>query len=478
MGKNDVDRLREQITELEMIFHLSLGEIFVTDGQGICVRVNAACQKHYGLKEEEMIGKHVTELVNEGLFQPSTTLKVLEEKREVTLIQSSSKGKKLHVTSTPVFNNEGEIIRVISNSVDITDVLTLQNKIEEMEKVIQQYNSELEKLRRSSDAYGQLVVKSSAMKKIFKVLEQVAKVDSTLLLLGESGVGKTKIAQWVHENSHRSQHAFIEINCNAIPPTLFESELFGYEPGSFSGANKTGSIGLIEAAEKGTLFLDEIGDLSLDLQAKLLQVIQSQSFIKIGGRKKKKVDVRIIAATNQDLEKLIEQKKFRRDLYYRLSVVPIKIPSLRERKEDIVELIFTILERINQKYGLSKEFSPHTLEQLMECDWPGNIRELENTIEKLVVTTEGNVIHTDFMNGVIDQAIQKTISTASPEEFISTLLAQPALDLKQVIEEIEQKLIMSATEKLHSTRKLAAYFGTSQSTISRKCQKYNISIQK
>ncbi|SHE63551.1 PAS domain S-box-containing protein [Seinonella peptonophila] len=467
---DELKQLKEQMKELDMIFQLSHDEIFVTDGEGYCVRVNPVCQKHYGLHETDMVGKHVTELVEQGLFNPSSTLKVLKEKKQVTMIQSTSTGIKLHVTSTPVFDESGNLIRVISNSLDITDIVSLQAQIRNLEEMIDHSHFELEKLRYEKKTYGKLVVKSIAMKKVFQMLERIAKVDSTVLLLGESGVGKTEIARWIHQNSRRHKHAFVEINCGAIPPNLFESELFGYEPGSFTGALRAGQQGLLESAHLGTLFLDEIGELPLELQTKILQVIQDKSFLRIGGRERKTVDVRIIAATNRDLERMVQQKQFRQDLYYRLSVVPIRIPSLRDRRDDLIELIYTLLSQVNQQYEMNKVLSSNAMEYLLTYHWPGNVRELQNTIERLAVTSEGNLITLNSSDISLPEQNEKTLE-------LDQLMEEDGLNLREVLESVEKKIIKTYIQKYKSTRKVAALLQTSQSSISRKCLKYGISNQ-
>lgn len=477
---NSTDELQKKIAELEEIFDLSLYEIFITDTYGTCVKVNPICAENIGVKPEELLGRNVKDLVNEGIFMPSATLKVLEEKQPVTLIQTTVSGKKLHLTSTPVFNEAGEITLVISNAIDITKLFSLKDKMREMEQVIENYHKRNANISNNQSQYGnKIIAKNPAMIQILELLMRVSRVNSTVLLLGESGVGKTEIAKWIHERSNRSQGNFIEISCDSIPSSLFESELFGYEAGSFSGALSSGRQGLIEVAENGTLFLDEIGDLSLDLQTKLLQVIENKSFKKIGSMRARRINTRIIAATSKSLQELVNQGKFHEELYNHLSVIPIKIPPLRERRDELIELIFSLLDRINIKYNSMKILSPKLLEDLITHDWPGNIRELENTLERLIVTSDDVVIDRELR--VYPAKEKQSVQQNETEQLLHSekyldVLTNSKLSLDERLEMVEKEILEYYMEKLGSTRKVAKYLQTSQSTVSRKCLKYNIKM--
>ncbi|WP_052343660.1 sigma-54 interaction domain-containing protein [Bacillus massiliigorillae] len=476
-----VKMLQKQVNDLETIFQCSQFEIFVTDGNGVCLKVNQVGVDNMGLPKSEIVGRNVRDLVNQGIFNPSATVQVIEEKKTVQIIQLMANGERRHITSTPVFDEDGELKLIISNSMDISEVLSLRDKMKEMERLVEIYNDRMATQRKTEVLYGsKIVAKSPVMIQIMELLTRVSKVNSTVLLLGESGVGKTEIAKWIHGESGRSEGKFVEINCGAIPASLFESELFGYEPGAFSGGLPTGKKGLIELAHKGTLFLDEIGELSLDLQVKLLQVIQSKSFMKIGGRTYKEVDIRIIAATNRDLKEMVENGDFRQDLYYRLAVVPIKVPPLRERRDELIELIFSLLDRINKKYGSMKVLAPHVLEELVEYDWPGNIRELENTLERLVVTTEGTLIdkalHVKHSNeNRVVEAEQEVLQ--EEQKLYKNIIDHPNLSLEERLQLVEKEILSHYMNELGSTRKVAKILNSSQSTISRKCQKYNIKVR-
>lgn len=448
--------------ELESIFESSYDEIFVVDGNGIALRVNSACERNYGLKAAEIIGKSVFELEKTGIFTPSVTREVFEKKERVNLIQKTKAGRHLLVAANPVFNNEGELIRVVCNSRDLTEVLKLKKQLDEKEKLIKEYNDQLKEMKEKQEkqaTYTEVIYESTQMQKIVELIEKLALVDSTVLLLGESGVGKTLLAKKIHDRSSRKKEKFYKLNCGAIPENLIESELFGYEEGSFSGAKKGGKKGIIEYAHKGTLFLDEIGELPFNLQVKLLHVLQEKTFQRIGGTEDIAVDVRIIAATNKDLQEMVKEKRFREDLYYRLNVIPIDIPPLRERKEDIYPLIKYYLDKVNEKYNKYHDLDPRTISILLDYEWPGNIRELENMIERLIVTADEEVITPDQLPNhlFVEEA------TKNDNEDIS---------LKEWLEVKEKEIIETMYNKYNSSYKVAEVLKISQSSANRKIRKY------
>jgi transcriptional regulator with PAS, ATPase and Fis domain len=291
----------------------------------------------------------------------------------------------------------------------------------------------------------------------------VAGVDSTVLLLGESGVGKEVVAKLLHRLSKRSTKPLVAINCSAIPENLIESELFGYETGAFTGAQKRGKQGLIEFANEGTLFLDEIGELPLSLQVKLLRVLQDKKLMRLGGITEIDVNVRIVAATNRDLYKMVIDKQFRADLYYRLNVIPIEIPPLRKRKSDILPLCHHFIDVYNHKYGINKELSLSTGQALENYDWPGNVRELENLIERLVVTTNHNII--DFED--LPQFLVHNDSDIN-----SKIKIDEIMHLREAQELTEKLLIEKAYENYKNTYEMAEALGVNQSTVVRKINKY------
>ncbi|PEQ29636.1 sigma-54 interaction domain-containing protein [Bacillus thuringiensis] len=439
------------LMDLKDVFEYAFDEIFVTDEQGIVVRVNSTCERHYQLAAEELVGKHVKELQKDGIFYPSATLEVIEKKRPIELVQTTKSGEYLHVRTRPVFDDEGNLRRVISYSRDLTELYQLRQKVEEMDNQLKTYKKEL----RETYEHEGLIFKSLAMQKIVDTIKKVSVVDSTVLVLGETGVGKSRLVRHLHEVSHRKNESFYEINCAALPTNLIESELFGYSGGSFTGANREGKKGLLESAHKGTLFLDEIGEMPIEIQAKLLQVLQEKTFRPIGGRELKKVDVRIVAATNRDLSEMVKQGTFRKDLYYRLNVIPIAIPPLRERTEDILPLIYHYLQHFNKKYGRDVKLAPSTLQMFVGYPWEGNNREIENVIERIVITVDDVVTVEDLPLSMQEAAVE-----------------QSGQSLYKMLEEVERNIILKVYKTYGSSYKVAEFLQISQSAATRKIKKF------
>lgn len=464
----------ETLRELEAIFDSSFDEIFVTDGKGVCLRVNSASERLYGLPPSALIGRNVAELEREGIFSPSVTLMVLRERRLVRLVQTTRTGRRIIVTANPVFDERGEIIRVVCNSRDVTDLHDLKEQIYELEE---RYSQELAGLRQEVTRLPGLIAQSPGMRRVDEIVRKVAGVDTTILLLGESGVGKNAIARAIHRLSQRANGPFIEVNCGAIPETLLESELFGYEPGAFTGALKAGKPGLIEVASGGTLFLNEVGDLPASLQVKLLHVIQERSLTRVGGTKAKDLDLRIVAATNHDLKQRVQEGRFRADLFYRLNVVPILLPPLRDRQEDIPPLLQQQLERIEARYGLRRRFSGAAVRHLLSYPWPGNVRELENVIERIVVTSDQELIDGAFVAEVLGLPTAPTpVAVRLPAE-AAPLTEPKAESLPEAVERLERHLISDALRRYGSTHRAAAALGVSQATVVRKAHHLGLSIQ-
>ncbi|AXK16546.1 RNA polymerase subunit sigma-54 [Bacillus toyonensis] len=439
------------LMDLKDVFEYAFDEIFVTDEQGIVVRVNSTCERHYQLAAEELVGKHVKELQKDGIFYPSATLEVIEKKRPIELVQTTKSGEYLHVRTRPVFDDEGNLRRVISYSRDLTELYQLRQKVEEMDNQLKTYKKEL----RETYEHEGLIFKSIAMQKIIETIKKVSVVDSTVLVLGETGVGKSRLVRHLHEVSRRKNESFYEINCAALPTNLIESELFGYSGGSFTGANREGKKGLLESAHKGTLFLDEIGEMPLEIQAKLLQVLQEKTFRPIGGRELKKVDVRIVAATNRDLSEMVKRGTFRKDLYYRLNVIPISIPPLRERTEDILPLVYHYLQHFNKKYGRDVKLAPSTLQMFVGYPWEGNNREIENVIERIVITADDIVTIEDLPIAMQESTVE-----------------QSGQSLYKMLEEVERNIILKAYKTCGSSYKVAEFLKISQSAATRKIKKF------
>jgi len=464
---HDVKNDEDAIKELDAVINATSDSIYVTDGSGKTLRINSACSKITGLDENVVIGMNIRDVVAKGMISKSCTLEVLRTKSKVTILQKVRDGKVVLVTGTPLFNDHGNIWRVVSSTRDITELNRLKNELEDARRTKDQYYTELVEMRvkQMADGEGDFVANSAQMQKVIELAMRVARTDSTVLVRGESGVGKEVVTKFIHRNSTRNKNALMKINCAAIPEQLLESELFGHEPGAFTGAMKKGKIGLIELANHGTLFLDEIGEMSLMLQAKILQVIQERNFYRVGGTKVIDVDIRIIAATNRYLEKLVAEKKFREDLFYRINVIPIMIPSLKERTSDIVPLLQSFFKKFNKKYLTAKKISNEALTYLNKYQWPGNIRELENLVEQLVVITPVDLVEPQHLPNYIQDSFNK-----NNEQIINT--PSGLVSLPVAMEEFEKRIFLSAYEISHNTYETASALGISQPTVVRKLKKY------
>lgn len=448
---------KELNNELDAIIESSFDGIFVTDAQGKAIRINEAYSRITGIKQEEVLGKTMHELVEEGVYDQSATILVMEKGEPVTISQEVRTGKTVLVTGNPVFDEHGKLIRVVTNVRDITELNNLRQELEQAYGLSQHYQEQLSKYK----VHDKYIMQSQKSRELVDLVLRLGKVDSTVLIQGESGVGKEVIAEILHSNSLRKDKPLVKINCGAIPETLLESELFGYDAGAFTGAKKGGKMGIFEIANGGTLLLDEIGELPLALQVKLLRVIQEREIVRVGGTKAIPIDVRIIAATNRDLREMVERNEFRKDLFYRLNVVPVMVPPLRERKEEIPALASEFIHRFNNKYGLNKRLDEGVLQRFLEYDWPGNVRELENVIERAIVTSPGDVI-------LEETCFPKTSKNNDNIDY------NEIGNLKMAIENLEKKLIADALEKYGSTRKAAHILGISQPTVVRKAAKYGI----
>jgi len=463
-----IKTIKNLIRELDIIVHYSSDELYVTDGNGNTILVNKAFEVNSGVPIRDVLGKNVEELEKEGIFKPSVTKLVLKEKKQVSIMQEYRNNTKVLVTGTPVFNEDGSIYRVITNSRDTAKLNNLRSQLEELENLKDSYYQELMSLKNYSTC--ELIIKSPEMKEILNLARKIAEVDSAVLLTGETGVGKGLLARYIHDNSIRRCRSFISINCGAIPENLLESELFGYEPGAFTGANQKGKKGKMELANQGTLFLDEVGELPLQLQVKLLDVIEKGVITRIGGTKVIKLDIRVIAATNQDLLLMINKGCFRKDLYYRLNVLPLEIPPLRNRKAEIMTLAEHFLKLFNQKYRKKKEISPDTNKFLLNYSWPGNVRELENLIERSVIVINEDVIQPYHLPEEIKMESLNLNVTKKKLENIAPL--------EKIINDIEKNILEKLYKECGNTYKIAQILKVNQSTVVRKLNKYNLNKQK
>lgn len=447
-----LDRLRQSALDFEEIFRNSFDGIFVADGAGMTLMVNEGCERNYDLSAADMIGRHVSEFEKAGWIRPVVAAQVARTGLRISTTQHTHTGKTILVTGIPLIDMAGNVRKVIINSRDMTELRQLQDTLAQTREKLRKVDEENEALRLQNLRVEHVVVRSEPMRRVAELAMRVARVDATVLITGPSGVGKDVIASMIHGESLRSAGPFIKINCGALPHDLLESELFGYEPGAFTGAQRTGKSGLVELANKGTLFLDEIGDMPLGLQVKLLQMLQDRTVVRIGGTRAMAVDVRVIAATNRDLKGMVEARTFRDDLYYRLNVIPIQVPSLADRKDDVAPMVHQFVEEFNDRYGCRRTMSEQAMALLIAYDWPGNVRELRNVVERLIVTCETDVISPEFLDGVLP----REVLDAQPNSF------------RQRVGRFERRLVEDAMRQVGNTRDAARLLGLSQSSVVRK----------
>ncbi len=464
----ELEVTKELNKELDAIIDSVYEGIYITDGDANTLRINKAYTRMTGIRPGEVLGKNMKMLVEKGIYSESVTLHVLEKKEPVTILHQIKGNQKCLITGSPIFNDNKEVIRVVTTVRDVTELNKLEKKLAAAKSISVKYHQELQHLRRQQMRQTDLVEHSAAMKQVLALAHRAAQVDATVLISGETGAGKEMVAKFIHKNSPRHKAPFINVNCAAIPESLLESELFGYEKGAFTGAQNTGKPGLFELADTGTFFLDEIGDLPHGLQAKLLRVLQDKAVIRIGGTKSKQLDVRILAASNQHLEQLVKEGGFRQDLFYRLNVIPVSIPPLRERREEIPYLAKHFLDMYNERHHQKKQLSDSAIEVLMNHEWPGNVRELRNLMERLVVIGNKDLITRDQIFG---------LEAVAPDGALPVLPAGGRVRLREAVAEIEKQLIQKALSEKGSTRKAARWLGVSQPTIIRKAKRYGVQAE-
>lgn len=456
--RKDDENYRQMI---EMIIETSFDGIYITDGMANTIFINKGYERITGLKRENLIGQNMADIISKGLMSEATSFWVLENKQTKTVYQCFNTGKSALVTSTPFFDENGDIKMIVSNVRDITELKELQENVKQSKSENIKYKGIIEELKLQIISNDYIIAEDEKMLDLLMLAKRVARVDTTVLINGETGSGKEVIAKFIYNNSSRKDKPFIKINCGAIPENLIESEFFGYSEGSFTGAVKGGKMGIFEAANNGTLLLDEVGELPLNMQVKLLRVLQDGQFERLGSNKSIKVDVRIIASTNRNLEDMVENGLFREDLYYRLNVVPLKAMPLRERKSSIIPLVEYFIKVYNEKHGIQKTLSQEVLRYLYKYCWPGNVRELKNMVERITITTLGNVVKvTDLPSHIIEAVDKNNDEISAPTK------------LSDAIECIERDMIFSAYERHRNVRIAARELGIDASTFVRKRKKY------
>ncbi|MFS0863992.1 sigma 54-interacting transcriptional regulator [Fredinandcohnia sp. 179-A 10B2 NHS] len=460
---NEIEYIKDLNNDLHAILSSIYDEILVVNAKGELIRFSdTEISQFWGVELKSLLGKNIIELEQKGLFSPSVTRLVLEKKKKVSVVQETKAGKKILAVGKPIFDENGDLSRIIIASRDITETTKLKNELRHMREITDQYKRELDDMKTKDLFYKKLIYCSTKMEQIMTQVKKIADFSSTVLIYGESGVGKEVIAQAIHQFGKRSKKPFLKLNCGAIPENLLESELFGYSKGAFTGAERNGKEGYFKQADGGVLFLDEIGEMPLHLQVKLLRVLQEQEVIPIGSTKPIKVDVQIIAATNKNLEKMVEKREFREDLFYRLNVIPIHIPPLRERSEDIPLLAFHFIQQLNERYNRNYHLTPDALNLLEVHSWPGNIRELQNMIERLVVSADDEAIDAEFVNRFL--LLGSELKKTKP-------IVTKILPLQEALDSVEEQLILMAMKHYKTTTKAAKALGISQSSVSRKYQK-------
>ncbi|CAK7053286.1 hypothetical protein CIW83_17265 [Tissierella sp. P1] len=450
----NLERIKDIFNSLDVGVH-------VVDGKGITVLYNKICEEIEGISEDWIVGKDMKKLVHDGVYSESVALEVIEKGQKTAKTQKVN-GRYIFSTGIPIYEN-GELINVVVSVMDMTSLENLKLQFNELKSVNVRMQKELDILNAIDGQNDSIISKSKEIENIKILALRIAKVDSTVLIEGESGVGKGIFSKYIHEHSNRKNGPFVKVDCSSLPESLIESELFGYEEGAFTGAKKEGKVGLIQLANEGTLFLDEIGELPLNLQVKLLNLIQDKVFQKVGGTKNISINTRIIAATNKDLYTMVEEGTFRRDLYYRLKVIPIVIPPLRERKTDVVPLVNFFLKKFNDHYNYEKIISAKAMNLLINYDWPGNVRELQNEIERLVVTSESEVIsEVDVLYGDIG----KTRSMDIDENKL----------FKENVYSYERALLEDYIYRTSDIHELSQKTGLEVSTLRKKAKKLEVDL--
>ena len=454
------------------ILESSYDGIYITDGGANTLYVNEAYEKMTGIKREELVGYNMKDLIKNKLYDSSGSLLVLQTKDKVSLRQKVVKSnKEILITSTPVFCEE-EIIYIVTNVRDISDLSSLQKRLKKFEILSKEYEEALKIMK--DQMYGLINSNDIRSEKMIHLTEKIlklAKIDVPLMLGGETGVGKTYFAKYIHMNSQRKDKEFISLNCGAIPKTLIETELFGYVQGAYTGASNKGKAGIFELANGSTIFLDEIAEFDLDMQVKLLKVLEEGEIRRVGSDKSIKVDFRLITASNKDLKQMVKEGKFREDLYYRISAFPIIIPPLRERKEDILQIILYFLGIFNEKYRMNKHFTYSALKELKSYSWPGNIRELKNIIEQSLILSNDNEIKFIIWNEKDDINLYPSKTIDKDDIYIKNierLIVEEGYSLKEVTEKIQKDLIKRILKKEKKQKIVAKILKVDEATISRK----------
>ncbi len=460
-----------QSNYFDEILNLINEGILLSDRNGIQLYVNKTYEEFTGVSRESMIGKTAMQMREQGFFDVILNPEVVRTQKTASRVQTLRNGLKVMLNAHPIFDEKGDVALVVTFVRDVTILSNLEQKAQTQQELLRTFQE-----MHSAEALEQfatpVIINSDSMQSFFSRLTNAAKSDATILLLGETGTGKDVFARKAYVNSLRSGSIFIKVDCSSIPENLIETELFGYMPGTFSGASSKGKIGLIEAASLGTLFLDEIGELPLQMQSRLLRVLQDKEIVRVGAVQPTKVDVRFIVATNKDLQKEVEAGNFRSDLYYRLNVCVFTIPPLRSRKDDILPLARAFLTRYGKRYKRSVSFSPEAERALREYTWPGNVRELENLMHRLVVGSDKYILEPDDM-----PFIGHDLKKEAPEDKQqATVTLMRGSSLKDMMAKHEAALLRAAVKRCSSMAELCCLLKIDRTTVTRKLHRYGIGM--
>ena len=437
--------------------------VFISDAMGTTLYVNQMYADLVGVPARDLRGKNVRDLVSEGFFDLALNPEVVRTGKPATYMQKLKDGKNVVISGSPVFDDKGRVCLVGTFVRDETRLAELNEQTGEQRKLIKEINDKLAFVAQSQGRDLEPVFSSSAMQSVAMELKRYASTDATVLIMGETGVGKDVFARLTHRWSRRKDKILLKVDCGGISETLTESEIFGYVPGAFTGASSKGKPGYFEIADGSTIFLDEVGELPLSMQTRLLRVLQDNEIVRVGSSQPRKVDVRIIAATNRNLEECVEAGTFRRDLFYRLNVGTVRIPPLRERPEDVRVLAELFLRQYTTKYRKKLAFMDITLDMLAQYRWPGNVRELQNLVHSLVITRQGPRIS--------PRDLPSNISGLHDESggHLDAVLMQ-ARPLREIIADMERDFLRRAIEVHGSVRRVSELFQVNRSTIFRKLQ--------
>lgn len=467
---------------LKTIVETAHEHFFIVAPDGHIRQVSPGAAAVYGMSCDELCSTTVQQLEADGVLRPSVSMEVIRTGKPAQLVQQAGTGRSVIAQAYPVYA-KGALVAIVSRSMDLTDLQLLQQEYALLQRRFSDHLRRDHALEGDADALeaelDELQVKSQLMREVALLLRRVAPTDATVLMLGESGVGKTVFARQLHRWSSRCEGPFVDVNCAAIPESLFESEMFGYRQGAFSGAAPGGRVGLIEQAAGGTLFLDEIGELPLSVQTKLLKTIQDGRITRLGATTSQQVDFRLVVATNQNLAQRVEQGHFRLDLYYRLNVIPVTLPPLSERREDIPGMVERQLKRLNQRYGRDKMLARDVWQSLMGQDWPDNIRELENVMERAWLSSD-DVITEQYLApaGVAGKAEERREPSFLEASVLSS--SDSVIDeqegLKSALERAEREILAQCCATLPSTYAIAERLRISQPSVVRKLKQHGLKI--